>query len=156
AALAFLRAWATNFGSVDMALPLAARLATGVVVIGAFFFSEFRFPREWIRSRMVYAIAGSALFGILLYYEVSGRVLTISWSVEAVALLAAGFALREKVLRVCGLALFALCTGKLFFYDLRNLDTLSRIFAFIVMGLVLLGASSLYMRFEKRMKVEDD
>ncbi|MBI4906086.1 MAG: DUF2339 domain-containing protein [Acidobacteria bacterium] len=151
AALVFLRAWATNFDSPELLLASPARVATGIVVITAFFAGQFRLPREWKRSRMAYAVAGSALLGILLFYEVSGRVLTIAWGAEAVALLVAGFAQREQILRLSGLALFALCTGKLFFYDLRNLDTLSRILAFIVMGLVLLAASSLYMRFEKRL-----
>lgn len=155
AALIFARAWATNFDSPEFILSLSGRVATGVTVIGAFFAGQARFPRAWTRSRMAFAIAGSALLGILLYYEVSGRVLTIAWAAEAVGLLMAGFAQRERILRLSGLSLFALCTGKLFFYDLRNLDTLWRIVAFIVMGLVMLGASSLYMRFEKLLGTEE-
>jgi uncharacterized membrane protein len=58
-----------------------------------------------------------------------------------VALLAAGFALRDRVLRLSGLALFLVCTLKLFFWDLRNLETLPRIVSFIVLGLLLVAVS---------------
>jgi hypothetical protein len=49
-------------------------------------------------------------------------VLTVAWGAEAVVLLAAGFTLRDRVLRLSGLALFLICTLKLFFWDLRNLE----------------------------------
>jgi uncharacterized membrane protein len=48
--------------------------------------------------------------------------------------------------------MFGICVLKLFFYDLRNLETLSRILSFIVLGLVLMGASWLYMRFKDKIQ----
>ena len=39
------------------------------------------------------------------------------------------------------------CILKAFAYDLRNLDTLPRIFSFIVLGLLLVAVSWVYTRF---------
>ena len=68
------------------------------------------------------------------------------------ALLAAGFALRDRVLRLSGLALFLICTLKLFFWDLRNLETLPRIVSFIVLGLLLVTVSWIYTRFRDQVQ----
>ena len=64
--------------------------------------------------------------------------------------MAFGFITAERVLRISGLALFLFCILKLFVYDLRELDTLSRIVSFIVLGLLLLGASWIYTRFREQ------
>jgi uncharacterized membrane protein len=87
--------------------------------------------------RMVDSLLATLLLGALIFHQVSGSVLTVAWGVEAIALLAGGFALRDRVLRLSGLALFLVCTLKLFFWDLRNLETLPRIVSFIVLGLLL-------------------
>jgi uncharacterized membrane protein len=41
--------------------------------------------------------------------------------------------------------------GKLFVYDLRELDTVSRILSFIVLGVMLMAASWLYTRFRDKL-----
>jgi len=46
----------------------------------------------------------------------------------------------------------AVCTGKLFFWDLRNLDTLPRIVSFIVLGLLLVAVSWIYTRFRDQVQ----
>jgi uncharacterized membrane protein len=98
--------------------------------------------------RTLYAILSGGLLTVLIFQKVSGSMLTISWGAEGVALLAAGFAARDRVLRLSGLALLGWCIGKLFFWDLRNLDTLPRIVSFIVLGLLLVGVSWVYTRFK--------
>jgi uncharacterized membrane protein len=40
-----------------------------------------------------------------------------------------------------------ICIGKLFFYDLRQLETLYRILSFFVLGVILVSVSWLYTRF---------
>lgn len=152
AVLTFARGWATNFNSDETLLGMPVRVATGVFVIAAFYAAEFLCSREERYTRPAFAVMGSALMSILLYYEISGRLLTIAWGIQGAATLAAGFATRERVLRFIGLGLFANCILKLFLYDLRNLDTLGRIFSTFVLGLVLLGASWLYMRFKDKIQ----
>jgi uncharacterized membrane protein len=78
--------------------------------------------------------------------------MTIAWSIEGVALLAAGFPLRDRVLRLSGLAILVGCIGKLFLWDLRNLDTLPRIVSFIVLGGLLVGVSWVYTRFREQVQ----
>jgi hypothetical protein len=93
--------------------------------------------------------AATSLLTVLIFNEVSGRVLTLALGAEGAALLTAGFLVRRRSLRLSGLTLFTVCIGKLFVYDLRELDTPSRILSFIVLGLVLLAASWLYTRFRE-------
>jgi uncharacterized membrane protein len=81
---------------------------------------------------------------------VSGRSLTLAWSGEAAAFLGAGIALQRRQLRITGLVLFGLCLAKLFFHDFSQLDTLSRILSFIVLGLLLIVASWAYSRFREQ------
>jgi len=102
--------------------------------------------------RMYDSLLATLLLGALIFHEVTGSVLTVAWGVEAVALLAAGFSLRDRVLRLSGLALFLICTLKLFFWDLRNLETLPRIVSFIVLGLLLVAVSWVYTRFRDQVQ----
>ena len=100
--------------------------------------------------RVYFALLGTALTTILLFYQVSGKMLTVSWGIEGAILLAAGFLLRERMLRLPGLTLLLGCILKLFLWDLRHLDTLPRIFSFIVLGLILVGVSWVYSRFREQ------
>ena len=88
----------------------------------------------------------------LLFAQTSGELLTVSWGFEGLALLAAGFALRERVLRLQGLALLLVCILKLFIYDLRNLETLPRILSFIALGAIMLSVSWIYTRFRDHVR----
>jgi uncharacterized membrane protein len=102
--------------------------------------------------RLYNSLLATTLLGALIYHEVSGSVLTVAWGAQAVVLLAAGFTLRDRVLRLSGLALFLICTLKLFFWDLRNLETLPRIVSFIVLGLLLVTVSWVYTRFRDQVQ----
>ena len=77
---------------------------------------------------------------------------TTAWAVEALALLAVGFPLRDRIQRLTGLALFMICVLKLFLYDLRELETVNRILSFLVLGLILVGVSWVYTRFCDRLQ----
>ena len=95
----------------------------------------------------MFSLLATVLLAVLLHYEVSGALLTVAWGMEGVALMLAGFSLRERAMRLSGLTLLAVCIGKLFFHDLRHLDTPHRILSFILLGLFLLGVSWIYTRF---------
>ena len=98
------------------------------------------------------SIAATIALTKLLFTQTSGELLTVSWGFEGLALLAAGFPLRERVLRLPGLALLLVCILKLFLYDLRNLETLPRILSFIALGAIMLGVSWIYTRFRDRVR----
>jgi hypothetical protein len=99
-----------------------------------------------------FSVIGTIILTMLLFSEVQGRLLTVALGIEGVALLMAGFTIRERVFRLSGLILFLLCIAKLFVYDLRTLDTMSRILSFIVLGLMMVGASWVYTRFREQIR----
>jgi len=78
--------------------------------------------------------------------------LTVAWGIEGLALLGAGFPLRDRVQRLSGLLLFLICVLKLFLYDLRELETINRIISFIVLGVILVSVSWVYTRFRDRIQ----
>src|SRR4029077_1573278 len=153
----FTRSWITNFYIPESLLGVHARVLAGAVVIAGFYASEFHSPREQgaafvVKARTMFSFLATILLTALLYHEVSGSLLTVAWGVEGIALLLAGFPLRERSLRLAGLALFFFCISKLFLYDLRQLDIGYRILSFFVLGLLLLGASWVYTRFREQLK----
>jgi uncharacterized membrane protein len=134
-----------------------ARVLTASIVIASFYSAQLLAPRTAEagierHARAFYSLLASLLLAILLYYEVSGGMLTMVWAVEALALLGAGFPLRDRLQRLSGLALFMVCVLKLFLYDLRELETVNRILSFIVLGLILVAVSWMYTRFRDRIQ----
>jgi uncharacterized membrane protein len=124
-----------------------ARVVSAGVAVG----SVYAAHRLIADNRYLAAIA-TVLLTAVLEREVQGRLLTIAWGTAAAALLVWGFSLRDRALRIAGLTLFLVCVGKLFVYDLRELDTFSRIVSFIVLGLILLGASWIYTRYREQIR----
>jgi uncharacterized membrane protein len=68
------------------------------------------------------------------------------WAVYAALLIAAGFVVRYRPLRLLGVAVVALLIAKIFFLDLRELDRGYRIASFAGVGVLLLAMSLLYQR----------
>lgn len=125
----------------------AARVLSAAVAVGSIY-ATHRLMHE---SRYMAAIA-TVLLAAVLERQVQGRLLTIAWGTAAAALLVIGVSLRDRALRLAGLTLFLVCVGKLFVYDLRELDTFSRIVSFIVLGLILLGASWIYTKYREQIR----
>jgi hypothetical protein len=118
-------------------------------VIAALYWMAYR-----LRGRIgsAYLWAASATAAALLYASVSGGLFTVALGLEGLALLGAGFGLRERMLRLQGLALLLACILKLFVYDLRNLETMYRILSFIALGLIMLCVSWIYTRFREHVR----
>jgi hypothetical protein len=158
AALAFWRSWTTNFYAPESFAGVSGRILTGVFVIACFYAAQLLIPHKSEEAgierhaRTFYSLLAATLLAVLLFYEVSGSVLTVAWGVEGVALLVAGFPLNDRVQRLTGMFLFLVCILKLFVYDLRHLETMYRILSFIVLGLMLVGVSWIYTRFRDRIQ----
>jgi hypothetical protein len=135
--------------SVDLA---AAQPVVAIVPVIICFWAAMLRQKLGGMERAYDSLLATALLAALIFHEVTGSVLTVAWGAEAVGLLAAGFALRDRVLRLTGLAMFFVCTAKLFFWDLRNLETLPRIVSFIVLGLLLVAVSWVYTRFRDQVQ----
>jgi hypothetical protein len=157
-ALAFWRSWTTNFYAPESFAGVPGRVLTGAFVIGCFYAAHLLTPRRTDdrsierHARLYFSMLATVLLAVLLFYEVSGSMLTVAWGVEGVALLLAGFPLSDRVFRLSGLTLFLICVLKLFLYDLRHLETLYRILSFIVLGVMLVSMSWIYTRFRDRLR----
>ena len=163
AALTFVRSWNTNFYIPESLGGVRSRVLTGAAVVASFFVAEFIARRASaygeeeptlidLHARKLFSLLATVLLAVLIFYEVSGSLLTVAWGMEGLLVLVIGFPTRERVLRLSGLALFTFCVLKLFAYDLRQLDTPNRILSFVVLGLLLLGVSWIYTRFRERIR----
>ena len=147
---AFVRVCVVNFDADP-----SSRIVTTVLVIACLYGAQFLLRAAHEEERLaahILSILGTVLLTSLLYVEVQGRLLTVAWGIQGVGLLLLGFWARERMFRLSGLVLFLFCIAKLFLYDLRELDTLSRILSFIILGLMLLGASWIYTRFREQIR----
>ncbi len=151
AGLAFLRGMISSFNAPESLSGSAGRIGVAAFVIACLYAAQLIAQRD-SRPRVYFSLLATVLLSVLLEREVSGGMLTVAWGLEGIALLIAGFPLRDRALRLSGLFLFLVCVLKLFLYDLRNLETMNRILSFIVLGLLLIGVSWLYTRFRDRIQ----
>lgn len=131
-------------------LPDASAAAWPACAAIACFYAAQLMSRRDSRRALYFSLMATTLTTLLLYYRISGSMLTMACGIQGVILLASGFPLRDRLLRISGLALLLACILKLFVWDLRHLETLPRIFSFIVLGVILLGVSWIYTRFRER------
>ncbi|MEN6458670.1 MAG: DUF2339 domain-containing protein [Thermoguttaceae bacterium] len=71
---------------------------------------------------------------------------SILWSIFALSLIIAGMWKDVRAIRYVGLALFAVVAFKVLFSDLDRLGQLSRIIAFILLGILSLAGSFVYLK----------
>jgi uncharacterized membrane protein len=76
--------------------------------------------------------------------------ISVLWTIFSIAVMAAGFIKNIVVLRHTAIGLFAITMLKVFFVDMANASTPFRIVSFLVLGMVLIGASYLYYKFKDR------
>jgi|GEM_PF-3600546 len=80
----------------------------------------------------------------------TGLVRSTWWALVALMTMVAGFVEREKNLRRLAIILFGATTVKLLIFDFSGLETPVRIGASIGTGLLMIGASYLYQRFDSK------
>ncbi len=82
--------------------------------------------------------------------------LSILWGSYSLLLIVLGIWKKIKHFRIAGIVLFALTLLKLFFYDISDLNTLSKTIAFVLLGILLLVISFLYNKYKQLIFDEDD
>jgi hypothetical protein len=82
--------------------------------------------------------------------------LSILWGVYATALLVLGFWRKIQALRLSALGLFGLTALKLVIVDMAKVKEVYRIVSFFVLGILMIAASYLYHRVEKRLEASAD
>ncbi|MFA6569363.1 MAG: DUF2339 domain-containing protein, partial [Victivallales bacterium] len=75
--------------------------------------------------------------------------ISILWGLFGLSFILGGIIKDIKALRYAGLVLFTVVVLKVFFSDLSRLSQLSRIIAFISLGLVVLAGSFVYVKFRE-------
>ena len=88
----------------------------------------------------------------VIHYFDTSLALTILWAVYAVLLLVIGMVKQWRPVRLWGLALLLIPIVKVFAYDVFTLETVYRIIAFIVLGILLLTSAYLYNRYNKSIR----
>jgi hypothetical protein len=139
----FAYAWVirrTPAGDLPSRMPAAVfALAAGLVALLALLSAE---AYSFCRDVIVEPVAG---------VRAGQMSITVVWGVFAAGLLVAGFWRRWRPLRLAGLGLFALSALKLVAVDLMHVQDIYRIVSFLVLGMLLVVASYLYHRLEKRL-----
>lgn len=136
------------------------RWITTAAVLGAVFAAAtFR------QSRTGFVAGTIFLFLILnaetggFFQEVAPRAklasISVLWALFAIVLLILGFSKRTLWLRRSALGLFGVTLLKVFLMDMANASTPFRIISFIVLGLILIGASFLYHRYRDLLSPPD-
>jgi len=77
--------------------------------------------------------------------------LSILWGLFAVGLIVVGILKNKIHLRISAIVLFTGTLIKLFSYDIRHLDTISKTVVFIILGILLLITSFLYIKYKNRL-----
>jgi len=77
--------------------------------------------------------------------------LTILWGIYATVMLLIGFSKNVRTMRLSALGLFAATALKLVLVDMASIEGIYRVLAFMVLGCLMIGASYVYHRVEKRM-----
>lgn len=138
-------------------------LRGGFLVFGYMMFQK-REEKESVRN--LFGYASLALLWIYTTLEIHSLLaafvpglrsggLSVFWGAFALCLVSVGLVKRFRPLRFLGLGLFSFVAVKVFFIDLASLDPLYKIVAFILLGMVLLGAAFVYLRFQDRFSQDE-
>ncbi len=97
----------------------------------------------WILSSELLNL--TAIFG----FKDSNKLgLSILWGIYALFLVVIGIIQRKKHLRIGAILIFTVTLIKLFFYDIADLDTISKTVVFVSLGILLLIISFLYNKYK--------
>ncbi|MBN3039365.1 MAG: DUF2339 domain-containing protein [Candidatus Omnitrophica bacterium] len=94
----------------------------------------------------VYIICGTTLLTYILHAEIEARWLSSFWAAEGIFVFMLGFLLRKKTFRICGFLVLGLAILRVGFFDLSGINTIYRIFALLILGLVSLSISFWYSK----------
>lgn len=135
---------ATSWTSLPIAL-LVVTLYFGYAVGRTFPKERITETAEDIKIALPYL--GNVLLTVFLMQKLPDDFVSAGLGVEGMVLLVAGFLLKERFFRLCGLVVLAILTGKLLFFDMATQNPTERIFSFIAAGVVFLLSSYTYGKF---------
>ncbi len=111
------------------------------------------FPEEGHQAMIVAGVVtGWAQATHFAAHNEHGILITITWTVLALAVLGAGFLLSERLHRQCAVGLFGCAVGRVLLVDVWKFETIYRMLTFVVLGVVLIVAGYLYNRYGERFR----
>ena len=116
----------------------------------SFFFIAGGFAFLWFTSFEVYHYL--KICTALHHFRHGG--LSLWWAILAILLITVGIRKDLRSLRGTGLALFIICLVKIYCVDISGLNTLGKVIAFLLLGLLFLGGAAAYIIFRKRFAKE--
>ena len=134
----------------------------------ALIYASYRYMKQEFLSRLIsnsaLTLAFDFVFYVALWWLASSELinlmdvfgfkdsnklgLSILWGIYSLLLIGIGIYRNKKHLRVGAIVLFAVTLIKLFFYDIADLDTISKTIIFVTLGILLLIISFLYNKYK--------
>ncbi len=105
---------------------------------------------EKVWSRVM-SVVGNLILFFAIGAHCSSTYISAGWGLQGLIMIAIGFYLQERSLRIFGLSLFAIVMLRLLFIDLAWASTVQRIISFIVAGAAFVCCSWAYNWFDKRL-----
>jgi uncharacterized membrane protein len=93
-----------------------------------------------------------ALFTAFLGVELRPGLVTLAWSLEAVAVFLAALRIGERSYRISAMGLLLLCVGKIFTVDIRHMVLRDKAITFIALGALILVVSILYSKNREKVR----
>ena len=84
---------------------------------------------------------------LITQYDKAG--LSALWGIFSFALMWQGMRHKQKTLRIISLTIFSIVLLKLFIFDISGISEGGKIFAFILLGVLLLTVSFMYQKLKK-------
>lgn len=122
-------------------------LALGLILLSVEISDLFR--------RLIYEAGLEASWRITLLGNMKQFLLSGSWLLYSIILMAWGLIRRNRLARVISMIISGIAILKVFIYDLSFLETLYRVFSFIALGVILLIVSYLYQRYKDVIMAKD-
>ncbi len=97
----------------------------------------------------IFFFAPMVIVSVMIAARTSPGLVTLSWAVEAVAVILLGLLVTQRSYRLTGIFLLLLCVGKIVFHDAWLLGERDRYTTFIVLGAALTLVSTLYGKYRE-------
>lgn len=136
---------------------VAALITASFIYVKQKFFDELvsnfllNFAFDFVFYAALWWLLSSELINLMdiFRFEDSYKLgLSILWGIYSVFLIVLGILKRKTHLRIGAIILFAITLVKLFFYDIADLDTISKTIIFVTLGILLLLISFLYNKYK--------
>jgi uncharacterized membrane protein len=151
--------WIYRQGALDIMMRF---LDYGVIFVFIIFLARAtRTPQDMMNYRKTFTVAGVTLLFLYLTLEINTffhwhlplfqkGAISILWALFAISCLVFGIRETSRAWRYSGLVLFIIVVGKVFLVDLAEMETIYRVIAFMIVGILLIAGAFAYIKADKK------